>query len=263
MTELAKRTWPEAEELLGPDTVAILPVGSTEPHGPHLPLDTDVTIARAQSLRAAERLAGEGVRCVVLPALAYGVTRWTEGFAGTVTLRPGTLWAILEDVVESLEGQGVRRIVFSNGHLEPEHVQVLRGVPLDHAGRGADAAQVIFPDNTRRRWAQTLGEEFAGGDCHAGRYESSIVLAADRPAVREAERLALAPVRIDLVQRMREGAKSFRECGADRAYCGAPSEATAREGEELVERLATMIVESVREAWPELFAASPEGEEES
>ena len=49
MTDLAKRTWPEAEELFVPGTVAILPIGSTEPHGPHLPLDTDVTIALAQS----------------------------------------------------------------------------------------------------------------------------------------------------------------------------------------------------------------------
>ena len=56
MTELGKRTWPEAGELLGPETVAILPIGATEPHGPHLPLDTDVTIAQAQSRRAAERL---------------------------------------------------------------------------------------------------------------------------------------------------------------------------------------------------------------
>ena len=72
MNELAKHTWPEAAEILGPRTVAILPIGCTEPHGPHLPLDTDVTIAVAQSNRAAERLEEDGVRTVVLPLWRMG-----------------------------------------------------------------------------------------------------------------------------------------------------------------------------------------------
>jgi len=253
MTDLAKLTWPEARERFGPDLVCILPCGATEPHGPHLPLDTDVTIAQAQARRAAEVLEERGVATLVLPPVNYGLTHFTEGFEGRITLRPGTLWALLEDVVESLEEQGVRRVVFCNGHLEPEHVEVLRGVLLDHQMLDDDHAQVLFPDNTRRRWASTLGEEFAGGDCHAGRYETSLVLAADPAGVRADEQRALPPVQIGLIDKIRAGARNFRECGATRAYCGAPAEATAVEGRELVDRLATMVVETVREAWPELF----------
>ncbi len=256
MPELAKQTWPEAQELLGPDTVAIVPIGSTEPHGPHLPLDTDVTIALAQTQLASTMLEARGVRTAVLPAVPYGVTHWTHGFAGTVTLRPGTLWSLLEDIVESLEEMGVRYIVFSNGHLEPGHIEVLRGLPLDYQQEKKGSAQVIFPDNTRRRWAQTLGDEFAGGDCHAGRYESSIVLKADPEGVREDERVRLEPVEIGLVGRIREGAKSFQECGADQAYCGAPAEASAAEGEAHIKQLATMIVTSVEETWPQLFGGT-------
>lgn len=255
MSELAKLTWTEAAELFTESTVFLLPVGSTEPHGPHLPLDTDVTIATAQARRAAARLADAGVRAVVLPALPFGLTDFTAGFAGRVGIRPGTLWALLEDVISSLAEQGAQRVVLSNGHLEPEHVRVLRGVILDHAERGPGRAQVLFPDNTRRRWAATLGEEFASGDCHAGRYESSLVLAADPDAVREAERKHLLPVAIGLLERLREGVRSFRAAGADQAYCGDPAAASAEEGRELVERLAEMIVASVREAWPELFPA--------
>ena len=258
--ELAARTWPEARALLAADVVAFVPIGSTEPHGPHLPLDVDVTIAEAQARRAGERLAAEGVRSFVLPALPFGVTYFTDGFAGRVGLRPGTLWAALEDLVDSLADQGVRRIVLSNGHLEPAHVQVLRGVTLDHPRVTETGAHVLFPDNTRRRWAQTLGEEFAGGDCHAGRYETSIVLAVRPAGVREALRAALPPVAVDLVAKLKAGAHNFREVGAHDAYCGDPAAASAEEGRELVERLATMLVESVREAWPELFGArGPEG----
>jgi creatinine amidohydrolase len=252
MTTLDKLTWPEARARFGPDVVVLLPIGSTEPHGPHLPLDTDVTIAVAQTRAAAEALEREGVRTLVLPALPYGVTYYTDGFEGRVTLRTGTLWHVLDDVVESLEEQGVRRIVFSNGHLEPAHVQVLRGVALDHAARTGEKAQVLFPDVTRRRWAETLGEEFRSGDCHAGRYETSIVLAADPASVR-AERADLAPVAIGLLAKMKDGVRSFADAGADAAYCGDPAAASAEEGRELVGALARVLVESVRETWPDLF----------
>jgi creatinine amidohydrolase len=254
---LERLTWPQARARFDGRLVAILPVGSTEPHGPHLPLDVDVTIARAQALRAAERLVALGVPSLVLPALPFGVTYFTDGFEGRVTLRPGTLWAVLEDVVESLSEQGVRRLLFSNGHLEPAHVKVLRGVALDYASDRPGKARVVFPDNTRRRWAATLGEEFASGDCHAGRYETSLVLAADPDGVREGERGALPAVTVELVRGMQAGARSFRELGADQAYCGDPARASAEEGRELVERLATMLVESAREAWPEAFAPAP------
>jgi len=253
MSEWAKFTWMEARDSISSRTVALLPIGCTEPHGPHLPLDTDVTIALAQARRAAQLLAAERVPALVLPAIAYGVTNYTEGFAGRITIRPGTLWALLEDVIEALQQEGVRQIVLVNGHLEPAHVAVLRGVVLDHARRDAIKAQAIVADVSRRRWARTLGEEFQGGDCHAGRYESSIVMHADPTQVR-AERAVLAPVRIDLLAKLESGAKNFREAGALAAYCGDPASASAAEGADLVDRLASVVVESARETWPDLFA---------
>ena len=98
-----------------------------------------------------------------------------------------------------------------------------------------------------------MGEEFASGDCHAGRYETSIVLAADGDAVRREDLEGLPPVEIGLIEKMRAGAESFLECGAERAYCGDPASASRDEGEDLLSRLADMIVRSVEETWPELF----------
>ncbi len=254
MLELAKCTWPEAKAALHDRTVAILPIGCTEPHGPHLPLDTDVTIALAQSRRAAELLERSKIESVLLPPLAYGLTMYTDGFAGRVTLRPGTLWALLEDIVSGVEQNGVRRIVFSNAHLEPAHVAILRGVAGDHAEVRADKARVVYPDITRRKSAERLGPEFKSGDCHAGRYESSIVLAADPRSVREATRSELAPLSIGLLEKMKSGATNFIEAGAVDGYCGDPAKASADEGRERIETLAQLIVEATREAWPKLFA---------
>lgn len=254
MSDLSKMTWPEARAAFGPNTVAILPVGSTEPHGPHLPLDTDVTIANSMATKAAELLEGQGVTALVLPAIPFGLTEYTRGFAGRISLQPGTLWALVEDVIVALELQGIEHVLIVNGHLEPAHVEVLRGVLLDHAKRGHRKAHAILADVTRRKNAARLGAEFQSGDCHAGRYESSLVLAADPGAVREAERNRLPAVAIDLIVKMKQGVKTFQDAGADEAYCGDPAAATAAEGRDLVESLGAIALDTARDAWPHLFA---------
>jgi len=251
--ELAHMTWPEAQELFAKNPIAFVPIGSTEPHGPHRPVDVDVTIALAQARAACRKLAAEGSPCLIAPSVNYGLTNFTEGFAGRLTLRPGTLFTLLEDVVEALGQEGALRIVLSNAHLEPAHIEIIRALVLDFPapkpGPRFDKPHVIFPDNTRRRWAGTLGEEFASGECHAGRYEGSIVLAADPGSVRMHELQKLEPVDLHLIESMQSGKKSFREMGSEAAYCGDPAAATAEEGEQLLERLAEMLVASVKETW--------------
>jgi hypothetical protein len=161
--------------------VAVLPIGATEPHGPHLPLDTDVTIALAQSRRACERWRARR-QTAAAAAVAYGSRTSPTGFAGASDLRPGTLWALLEDVVESLEEQGVRRIVFSNAHLEPATWRPARrrGRRRPSAGQG--------PGALPRQHAPALGRDLGDGvperrlPRRALRVE--LVLAADRRAVR-------------------------------------------------------------------------------
>jgi len=253
MIDLAKLTWPEAKARFGPRLVVLLPVGATEAHGPHLPLDTDVTIAVAQARRAALKLQARGVDAIVLPPLAYTVAQFAFGFTGTVTVRPGTLWSLVEDIIEALQQHRIECVVLCNAHLEPKHLGVLEGVCLDHVRRGEGKAQLLFPNITRRRHASTLGDEFMSGECHAGRYESSIVLAEDAAHVRNDERRRLEPKVVGLVEKLRAGANSFEEVGADSAWCGDPAAATAVEGRELLERLADVIVNSVEEEWADLF----------
>jgi creatinine amidohydrolase len=172
----ARRTWPEARAAFGPDLVVLLPLGATEPHGPHLPLDVDVTISTAQARRAAELLEQRGVRSWILPALPFGVTFFTDGFEGRICIHPGTLWALLEDVCESLAEQGLRRLVLVNAHLEPAQIKVLRGIATEFELPRPNKVQVVFPDHTRRRFVGRLSAEFQSGDCHAGSYETSLVM---------------------------------------------------------------------------------------
>ncbi len=251
MTELAKLTSPEAQAYFCAGTVALLPCGATEPHGPHLPLDTDVTIAQHQARVASSRLESLGVRTLVLPALSYGITNYTHGFKGRISLRAGSLFALLEDILSALDYEGIRHLVLLNAHLEPDNVRVLRNALLDWSEPGKDRLHAIFADVTRRKLAAELGSEFQSGDCHAGSYETSLVLAADPAAVRP--HAGLPAVRIDLMQKMQQGVKTFQEAGADQAYCGEPARSSREEGERLYEILGSQVVRLARENWPQLF----------
>src|SRR5947199_7898298 len=92
----------EVRDLDRAKAVAILPVGAVEAHGPHLPLATDVIIAETMARAAAARLATHGYDAVLLPPLAYTAAEFAAGFPGTVSLRPGTVTALLLDLARSL-----------------------------------------------------------------------------------------------------------------------------------------------------------------
>jgi len=240
----ARRTWPEVKAAIeGGRLVALLPVGATEAHGPHLALDTDVAIAEETCLRAAVALEALGLRALVLPPVAYSVTRFAGDFAGTVGITEMTARALWDDLFASLAAQGVTRLAVVNHHLEPGHLKLLR----EAVAVAPDSLQVAFPDHTRRPFPAMLGDEFRSGDCHAGRYESALVLAAPGAdeRVREPSRAALPPRDVGLVAAIKAGKTTFREIGAVEAYTGDPRAATAAEGDALYETLAKIVVDAV------------------
>lgn len=245
MVFAARSSWEDLRELARDGAVALLPVGSTEAHGPHLPLDTDVVIATAVAERARDLLEEAGRRAVIFPPISYGVTEFAKDFPGTVSLSPSTLEALVVDVARSLAAQGFSPVVLVNHHLEPAHFEALH-----RAAASAAPARVLVPDHRRRPWALELGEEFCRGGSHAGRYETSLVLAADASRVFDAKR-RLPVLDIDLGKRIREGARSFLELGADRAYLGDPASATVEEGNRLLRVLAQQVVELVLRESPE------------
>ena len=106
--------------------VLLLPIGATEPHGPHSPLCTDRVISDGICLRVARRLSADAeVQALILPALNYAVTRYAGAFPGAVHVEEETLQAMLVDVCTSLIRQGFTRIVLVNNHFEPQHIQTL------------------------------------------------------------------------------------------------------------------------------------------
>jgi creatinine amidohydrolase len=233
---LAEQTSARIEELRERRPVALWPVGALEPHGPHAPLGTDTLISVGMCERAAGRLADPPA--VVLPPLPYGVTRYGAAFAGAVGISEATLRAIVRDVAEAVAAQGFRRLVVVNNHFEPEQVATLR--------TAAEEAGALYLDLVRRRNAERLGDEFRRGSCHAGRYETSLVLA-DAPALVDREAMAALPaVEVDMPAAIAAGRTDFVAMGMEDAYCGAPAEASAEEGRATFDTLTELLVELVR-----------------
>jgi len=224
--------------LMRPPTVALVPVGSVEPHGPHLPLGTDSMLSETAADRATIALEEKNIFALVAPTIAYGVTDYAGGFSGALSIPAEVLTAYLKAVVGSLLAQGFSHVCLVNNHLEPAHDQAVRA-----AIAGNMHASCACP--LERRFARTLSDEFKRGDCHAGRYETSLVLAADVDVRAGYKQLPSVPV--SLADGIKNGQKTFAEMGIDRAYCGAPSEATSDEGDALYHQLVTMIVTVIEE----------------
>ena len=240
-------TWEEIDRLPRESTVLLLPVGSTEPHGPHLPLATDVIISDGMALRAATMFRVEEIDALVLPSIAYAVTDFASGFSGGISLRVETATQVIVDILSSLIRDGFRRFAIANSHLEPGHIESITvAISTIRESTGIDVA---FPDKRRRRWAKTLTEEFQSGACHAGQYETSLVLAYCQSLVRDDVRAGLVPVAISLSDAIRSGKMTFREAGGDRAYFGTPAKATVEEGSNMYLALAAMLVTSVKETY--------------
>jgi creatinine amidohydrolase len=232
---LGELTSPSLQALRERRPVALWPLGTIEPHGPHGPLCTDTLISVGMCRRAAARLSEPPL--VVLPPLPFGITRYGAAFAGAFGVSEATLRAVVLDVCAALTEQGFRRVVLVNNHFEPEQVATLRAVAAE--------AGALYLDLVRRRNAQRLTDEFRRGSCHAGRYETSLVLA-DAGELVDVETMATLPaLDVDMPAAMAAGRADFLSMGMTQAYCGAPAEATAAEGEAIFETLTEMLVELI------------------
>ncbi len=223
--ELAGATWPQVEAT-GARTVLALPLGSLEQHGPHLPLDTDTRIAVALATGLAARCAG----VTVAPALSYGASGEHAGFPGTLLVGHAVLADLVVELVRSAR-RSFAGVVLVSAHGGNE--EALAAVERRSAAEG-DHVLV---------WRAAP----AGADAHAGRTETSLLLALDPSAVRlELAQPGCTEPLGTLLPRLRaEGVRPISSNGV----LGDPTGASAEEGIELLDALVRDLAARVSSHW--------------
>jgi mycofactocin precursor peptide peptidase len=207
-----------------PRRVLVLPLGSCEQHGPHLPLGTDTIIAT----ELADRLAERRPHVVVAPALAISASGEHSGFPGTLSIGTEATVAVLVELARSAEWPV--GIVLVNGH-----------------GGNADAVDAAVPimraegRNVCPWWPRILG-----GDAHAGRTETSLMLAI-RPDLVDSTRAVPGQLR-PLVEIAGELRRSGMRSVSPTGVLGNPVGATLEEGRDLLDLLTDDLVTAVDDA---------------
>ena len=223
--ELGRATWRQVEATAG-DALLAVPLGSLEQHGPHLPLDTDTRIAEALARGLADRRTG----VVVAPAVAYGASGEHAAFPGTLLVGHEPLAALLVELVRSARAS-FRGVVFVNAH----------------GGNEAALADVVRRCGTEGDDVLVWRATVPGGDAHAGRTETSLMLAVDGDAVRPelAEAGCTEPIDALLPRLRAEGVRPVSSNGV----LGDPTGASAEEGRALLDALVADLTASVTQRW--------------
>lgn len=244
--ELGDLTFEDVRDMDRPRTVAVLPVGAIEAHGPHLPLATDTVIAGAMARVGAATLESRGWQALLLPPLPFTAAPFAAAFAGTLSVAPATVTALITDLAAELTRHGFAALAIANAHLDPTHLAAVRAAA--EQARESGHLPVVFPELSRKPWALRLTEEFRTGACHAGRFEGSVVMAERPDLVREDVRVALPANPASLATAIRDGRTTFEAAGGTRAYFGWPAEATAEEGRATISVLGGILADAVVEA---------------
>jgi creatinine amidohydrolase len=201
--------------------IAVLPVGSFEQHGKHLPLSTDTLIAEA----IASRLAKD-YDLFLLPPITISCSHEHADFAGTVSISSRTLHQIILDIQESLQRSGIKKLVLVNGHGGN---YVLSNVVQESNAR--NQRMILFPSsiewNEARRSSGLVTN--AHEDMHAGEGETSILLA-EYPQLVRSDHTAADWMADDRRHLLSEGVAAYSASGT----IGRPSLATAAKGRALL-----------------------------
>jgi creatinine amidohydrolase len=247
-------TWPEVGAAAEAGLPALLSIGSTEQHGPHLPLATDAILPVGVALQAART-----IPMVIAPPIRFGarsrpLSGGGESFPGTLSLRLTTLIATISEVLLALRRSGFRRLIVQNWHYENAGVL---WEACDLAVTTAPDLRILLlenpmPDFTGEQLAELFPNGFPGWDVeHASIMETAMMLVM-RPDLVRTDRIVDDEAARHPTWDVVPPSPDFIPASGVLWH---PSEATVEIGHRFVEAAAGRLVEAIRTEFPELAAA--------
>ena len=237
-----RSTWRLEEQTLNdfldaPPEVAVLPMGATEPHNLHLPYGTDSIEAWHLADACCRRATEQGAKIVQLPVIPYGTETNLQQFPLAMNLQPSTLFAVLTDLIESLENSGIEKLLIFNSHGGNDFKPFLREI---YGGTSVN----VFLCNWYQMIQDAVAEICKHPEDHAGEMETSLVLAFRPELVRKKENGELTA---DAGAKRKLRYEALREgwVGLSRPWdllttnsgAGNPHHATAEKGQAIQDRI--------------------------
>ncbi|SFR98217.1 creatinine amidohydrolase [Halomicrobium zhouii] len=229
--------WPDLEDYFETESLALIPLGSTEQHGPHLPEATDHLIAEAFAREVAERT---GYLCT--PTITVGVSGHHRQFHGTMWVEPSVFREYVASLTRNLTYHGIDRVVYVNAH--GGNVPHLREV-------GARLRQEEVAYGIEWMWDESIpdlvDDLFEQNGPHGGPKETAMIQYLDSALVHE-DRLADARdggmTSVDDAEMMRHGSRTFYDAAdnTDNGVLGDQTDATAEKGEQLFDAATEQLV---------------------
>lgn len=183
---IGEMSWIEADQRIRESRAVILPLGSTEQHGPHMSLATDTIVADYVA-----KVLGEQTDCVVLPALPYGQVWSAKEFPGTLALKERTFIDVVKDIVISLEKGGAKNVILFSGHYgNNQPSKIAARELLDEYGYH-NVFHISYTDIKKHGKDIMETEPWNGKTFHAAELETSILL-------------HIAPATVDMKKAVRE-----------------------------------------------------------
>jgi creatinine amidohydrolase len=241
--QLSFLTWAEAEARIRKDPLVIVPIGSTEQHGPNGLIGTDALNAEAVAIAV-----GEATEALVSPVIAIGMAQHHLAFSGSITLRPSTMIAFVSDYVFSLARHGVKKFFFINGHggniapLSAAFSEIYAAASLDNSGQ-VSRVRCVQHNWFDQKTVRAYGEQ-AFGDRDGSHATASEVALTQHLFPDAIKRVNMAPV--TKAHRRFTDAIDYRGLHPDGRMGSEPSLATPAHGKALFEAAVADLSQSLR-----------------
>ncbi|MHB0999722.1 MAG: creatininase family protein [Armatimonadota bacterium] len=168
------QSWPQIQEHIDKQSLLILPVGTTEEHGPHMPVDTDARIAEAYGTALAETLSPE-IPVLLMDTIRYGYSmKIMKQWPGTIVLRSRVFMDMIFDICKSMLDMGFKKLVLLDCH--GHHAGPLNTVSRELCDATDNAIAIISPAVLSRDEFNAVRKSAQGGGIHADEWETSILL---------------------------------------------------------------------------------------